>query len=183
MTNLNTTDYLDKVKNRLYENLRMLPHAPGVQVQAIPDDSVSMEVDEANEDLEADENKDVRLTKTDKDKRIMADNEYSDSEDEGPSGDDRRNNESHKNKKSKSNDAKAEINATEDTNGNKVEKTSSEVDEKKSAVNDEEEEEDVKTEEDEEKVTSSDVEMKDNGNDSATEKKEEDINEALPAEA
>ena len=31
MTNQNTPEYLDKIKTRLFENLRMLPHAPGVQ--------------------------------------------------------------------------------------------------------------------------------------------------------
>lgn len=33
MKNRNTTKSLEKIKNRLFENLRMLPHAPGVQVQ------------------------------------------------------------------------------------------------------------------------------------------------------
>ena len=33
MANQNTTEYLDKIKTRLFENLRMLPHAPGVQMQ------------------------------------------------------------------------------------------------------------------------------------------------------
>jgi len=33
MTNQNTPEYLDKIKTRLFENLRMLPHAPGVQMQ------------------------------------------------------------------------------------------------------------------------------------------------------
>ena len=32
MANQNTPEYLDKIKTRLFENLRMLPHAPGVQV-------------------------------------------------------------------------------------------------------------------------------------------------------
>lgn len=32
MSNQNTPEYLEKIKNRLFENLRMLPHAPGVQV-------------------------------------------------------------------------------------------------------------------------------------------------------
>lgn len=31
MSNQNTPEYLDKIKSRLYENLRMLPHAPSVQ--------------------------------------------------------------------------------------------------------------------------------------------------------
>ncbi len=33
MANQNTPEYLDKIKARLFENLRMLPHAPGVQMQ------------------------------------------------------------------------------------------------------------------------------------------------------
>ena len=32
MTNQNTTEYLHKIRQRLFENLRMLPHAPGVQM-------------------------------------------------------------------------------------------------------------------------------------------------------
>lgn len=39
MTNQNTNEYLEKIKQRLFENLRMLPHAPGVQMQAIPEDA------------------------------------------------------------------------------------------------------------------------------------------------
>lgn len=35
MTNQNTPEYLDKIKTRLFENLRMLPHAPGVQMQGM----------------------------------------------------------------------------------------------------------------------------------------------------
>ncbi|XP_041352977.1 probable histone deacetylase 1-B [Gigantopelta aegis] len=34
MGNQNTPEYLDKIKSRLFENLRMLPHAPGVQMQS-----------------------------------------------------------------------------------------------------------------------------------------------------
>ena len=35
MSNQNTTEYMDKIRSRLLENLRMLPHAPGVQMQDI----------------------------------------------------------------------------------------------------------------------------------------------------
>lgn len=114
MTNLNTSDYLEKVKNRLFENLRMLPHAPGVQVQPIPEDGIKMDIDDqdgaADGDTEAE--KEERGTKSEKDKRIMGDNEYSDSEDdEGPSGDNRKNRESHKNprKKQKTTEVKDEV--------------------------------------------------------------------------
>lgn len=165
MTNLNTQDYLDKVKSRLFENLRMLPHAPGVQVQAIPEDAIRMEVDD--EDNEAD--KDVRVPQSEKDRRIIPDNEYSDSEDEGPTGDDRKHRESHKNKKAKTDEIKAEI-PTEDTNGNKVEKI--EVDEKEKPKEEEPAAEEQKT--------STDVEMKENGNSksSIVEKEEEIVQDA-----
>lgn len=162
ITNLNTQDYLDKVKNRLFENLRMLPHAPGVQVQNIPEDGIQMEVDD--EDNEAD--KDVRAPQSEKDKRIIPDNEYSDSEDEGPTGDDRKHRESHKNKKQKTDEVKSEI-STEDTNGNKVEKI--EVDEKPATEDQPEEEKAISTD---------DVEMKENGNSKPS--KEEDILEETP---
>lgn len=74
---------------RLFENLRMLPHAPGVQVQAIPEDAIN---DESDDEDKVD--KDERLPQSDKDKRIVPDNEYSDSEDEGEGG--RRDNRSFK---------------------------------------------------------------------------------------
>ncbi|KAF3833578.1 hypothetical protein F7725_024782 [Dissostichus mawsoni] len=69
MTNQNTTEYLEKIKQRLFENLRMLPHAPGVQMQAIPEDAP---------------HPDIRAH----DKRIACEEEFSDSEDEaeGPGG-------------------------------------------------------------------------------------------------
>lgn len=113
MTNLNTSDYLEKVKTRLFENLRMLPHAPGVQVQAIPEDAIKMDIDDqdgaADGDTEAE--KDERAPQADKDKRIAPDNEFSDSEDEGPSGDNRKNRESHKNPRKK---ARTEASKTEE---------------------------------------------------------------------
>lgn len=67
----------------------MLPHAPGVQIQAIPEDAVN---DESEDEDKID--KDERLPQSDKDKRIVPDNEFSDSEDEGEGG--RRDNRSYK---------------------------------------------------------------------------------------
>lgn len=104
MSNQNTTEYLEKIKNRLFENLRMLPHAPGVQVQAIPEDAVNDESDDEDK-----VNKDERLPQSDKDKRIAPDNEFSDSEDEGEGG--RRDSRSYKGQRKrprldKSNDGK-----------------------------------------------------------------------------
>lgn len=56
----------------------MLPHAPGVQVQPIPEDGAVIEDSEAEEKINPDE----RLPQRDLDKRIQHENEYSDSEDE-----------------------------------------------------------------------------------------------------
>ncbi|KAL4235849.1 Histone deacetylase 2 [Mactra antiquata] len=77
MANQNTGEYLEKIKTRLFENLRMLPHAPGVQMQAIPEDALNDESD--NEDKE---NPDSRISIRASDKRIHCEEEFSDSEDE-----------------------------------------------------------------------------------------------------
>ena len=42
MSNQNTSEYMDKIRSRLLENLRMLPHAPGVQMADIPEDSLDI---------------------------------------------------------------------------------------------------------------------------------------------
>ncbi|XP_001946595.2 histone deacetylase Rpd3-like [Acyrthosiphon pisum] len=95
MTNTNATKHLEKVKIRLFKNLRMLPHAPGVQVQAIPEDGVRNESDD-EDNVNPDERKPQSIT----DKQIAPDNEYSDSEDEGMApgvgGGGRKNNRSYK---------------------------------------------------------------------------------------
>ena len=79
MANQNTGEYLDKIKNRLFENLRMLPHAPGVQMQVIHEDALN---DESNDD-DDNENTDERISIRAGDKRIACDEDFSDSEDEG----------------------------------------------------------------------------------------------------
>ncbi|CAG09908.1 unnamed protein product, partial [Tetraodon nigroviridis] len=81
MTNQNTNDYLEKIKQRLFENLRMLPHAPGVQMQAIPEDAVQ---EDSGDEEEEDPNK--RISIRAHDKRIACEEEFSDSEDEGEGG-------------------------------------------------------------------------------------------------
>uniref|UniRef100_A0A674D768 Histone deacetylase 2 n=1 Tax=Salmo trutta TaxID=8032 RepID=A0A674D768_SALTR len=89
MTNQNTLEYMDKIKQRLFENLRMLPHAPGVQMQTVPEDAITDDtVDEDAEDP------DKRMSIRASDKRIACDEEFSDSEDEGEGG--RRNEANHK---------------------------------------------------------------------------------------
>ncbi|XP_063852530.1 histone deacetylase 1-like [Scylla paramamosain] len=81
MANQNTPEYLDKIKTRLFENLRMLPHAPGVQSIAIPEDGLAEESEDEDK-VSPDERISIRAS----DKRIAPDNEYSDSEDEGEGG-------------------------------------------------------------------------------------------------
>ncbi|KAI8501428.1 Histone deacetylase 2 [Branchiostoma belcheri] len=92
MTNQNTPEYLEKIKQRLFENLRMLPHAPGVQMQAIPEDAIDQESENDEED-----DPDKRVSIRAQDKRITCDEEFSDSEDEGEGG--RRDHHSHKKRK------------------------------------------------------------------------------------
>uniref|UniRef100_A0A3Q1HPD2 Histone deacetylase 1 n=1 Tax=Anabas testudineus TaxID=64144 RepID=A0A3Q1HPD2_ANATE len=67
MTNQNTNDYLEKIRQHLFENLRMLPHAPGVQMQDIAGDTAH------------------NMFKCDPD-LIVREEEFSDSEDEGEGG-------------------------------------------------------------------------------------------------
>lgn len=112
MANQNTPEYMEKIKTRLFENLRMLPHAPGVQMADIPEDAVR----EESEDEGERQNPDQRVSSTytvqktyficdcvvlcfksninvslwiavrASDKRITCDEEFSDSEDEGEGG-------------------------------------------------------------------------------------------------
>ncbi|CAD5113514.1 DgyrCDS2674 [Dimorphilus gyrociliatus] len=77
MANQNTPEYLDKIKTRLFENLRMLPHAPSIQMQDVPDDAINTE---SHNDLN---NSDQRISIRASDKRIERDEDLEDSEDEG----------------------------------------------------------------------------------------------------
>lgn len=83
MQNQNTQDYLDKIKTRLFENLRMLPHAPGVQMGPTPEDAIN---DDSDDDEDNPKNSDQRISIRASDKRVSNDGEYSDSEDEGEDG-------------------------------------------------------------------------------------------------
>jgi len=85
MPNQNSSEYLDKIKVKLFDNLRMLPHVPGVQMQPIPDDA--MDVDRVvDEDKDSDPDK--RISQLQIDRRVADERELSDSEDED--GDNRR---------------------------------------------------------------------------------------------
>lgn len=90
MGNSNSLEYLDKIKTRLFENLRLIPNAPGVQMQPIPEDAIN-DIDDEEEDDKQD--KDERISIRASEKRVQNEAEYSDSEDEG---DGRRDQESHR---------------------------------------------------------------------------------------
>ncbi|KAI2626118.1 hypothetical protein GGS26DRAFT_563263 [Hypomontagnella submonticulosa] len=79
MENANSPEYLEKIKNQLIENLRRTAHAPSVQMQDVPRHSIGAMSDEEEaelDDLDEDENKDVRMTQRQWDQRIERDNEY-----------------------------------------------------------------------------------------------------------
>jgi len=116
MGNQNSKEYLDKIKQRLCENLRMLPHAPGVQTQAIPEDAIQEEEEDEDKVNPADERISIRASE----KRIQRENEYSDSEDEGEGRKDVRSNKKQPNKKLKS-----ETNGSANVAEEKDEKTKS----------------------------------------------------------
>ncbi|XP_074602063.1 histone deacetylase 2-like [Brevipalpus obovatus] len=78
MKNKNSSRYLDKVRTQLFENLRMLPHAPGIQQQDILEDTIDL-VSEDDDEQDPDERISIRASE----KRIVNDQEFSDSEDEG----------------------------------------------------------------------------------------------------
>ncbi|KAI9729111.1 MAG: histone deacetylase [Chrysothrix sp. TS-e1954] len=101
MDNANSPEYLAKIRNQVIENLSRTQFAPSAQMQDIPRDIEGMD-DEAEaelDDLDEDENKDVRNTTRQWDKRVERDDELDESEDEdenqrngvmGPSGPKRR---------------------------------------------------------------------------------------------
>jgi histone deacetylase 1/2 len=117
MPNQNSGDYLDKIKCKLLENLRMIPHVPSVQMQAVPDDAMNIDEQEAEamdagEDAAADKRGGSQIAK---DKRITNDQDLSESEDDDEAAasraEKRKNNENYKtilnNKKRVSEEGKA----------------------------------------------------------------------------
>lgn len=79
MPNMNTPEYLRKVRETVMQHLKSLEHAPSVQMQQVPVDHFSDE-DVEDEDLFKDE----RITQRERDARVVRPNEYEDSDDEGP---------------------------------------------------------------------------------------------------
>lgn len=85
MENANSPEYLEKIKNQLIENLKRTAHVPSVQMQDIPPDfphTMTEEEEAELEDLDEDENKDVRMTQRQWENRVERDNEYEDSDNE-----------------------------------------------------------------------------------------------------
>ncbi|KAI5927204.1 histone deacetylase RpdA/Rpd3 [Camillea tinctor] len=97
MENANSPEYLEKIKNQLVDNLRRTAHVPSVQMQDVPRHSLGAMSDEDDaelDDLDEDENKDVRMTQRQWENRIERDNEYEESDNEDL---DRANGVSHRN--------------------------------------------------------------------------------------
>ncbi|KAI1279291.1 hypothetical protein F5Y07DRAFT_358057 [Xylaria sp. FL0933] len=85
MENANSPEYLEKIKNQLIENLRRTAHVPSVQMQDVPRHSLGAMTDEDDaelDDLDEDENKDVRMTQRQWEQRIERDDEYEASDNE-----------------------------------------------------------------------------------------------------
>lgn len=85
MENANSPEYLEKIKNAVIENLKKTIPVPSVQMQDVPRQGFGTMTDEddaALDDEDEDNNKDVRLTQRGFDKRVVADNEFEESDDE-----------------------------------------------------------------------------------------------------
>lgn len=85
MENANSPEYLEKIKNQLIENLRRTAHVPSVQMQDHPGNFGATMTDEEEaelDDMDEDENKDVRMTERRWDKNIEKTNEFEDSDNE-----------------------------------------------------------------------------------------------------
>lgn len=84
MENANGYEYLEKIKVAVIENLKRTAHVPSVQMQDVPRQSlgVSDEQEAEMDDNDEDENKDVRLTQRQWEKRVERDDEFEESDDE-----------------------------------------------------------------------------------------------------
>jgi histone deacetylase 1/2 len=85
MENSNSRDYLDKIKSAVIDNLRQTGPAPSVQMQDVPRKPFGGMTDEEEaelDDLDEDENKDVRMTEHQWDKHIEHGAEFEPSDDD-----------------------------------------------------------------------------------------------------
>lgn len=87
MENANSTEYLEKIKVQVIENLKQTAaHVPSVQMQDVPRTSFGATMTEEEEaeldDLDEDTNKDVRVTQRQFEKTVERDDEFEDSDNE-----------------------------------------------------------------------------------------------------
>ena len=84
MENANSYEYLDKIKIAVIENLKKTAPVPSVQMQDVPRQGLGMTDEEEAEldDLDDDENKDVRMTQRQWEKSIVRQDEFDESDDE-----------------------------------------------------------------------------------------------------
>ncbi|KAK4149299.1 histone deacetylase [Chaetomidium leptoderma] len=84
MENANSYEYLEKIKIAVIENLKRTAHVPSVQMQDVPRQSMGMSDDQEAEldDQDEDDNKDVRMTQRQWEKRVERQDEYEESDDE-----------------------------------------------------------------------------------------------------
>jgi histone deacetylase 1/2 len=84
MENANNYEYLEKIKIAVIENLKRTAPVPSVQMQDVPRTGFGMSDEQEDEldDLDEDENKDVRTSQRQWDQNVQRQNEYEDSDDE-----------------------------------------------------------------------------------------------------
>ncbi|KAL2168894.1 hypothetical protein VTG60DRAFT_6729 [Thermothelomyces hinnuleus] len=84
MENANSPEYLEKIKIAVIENLKKTAHAPSVQMQDVPRQSMGMTDEQEAElnDRDEDENPDVRVTQRQWEKRVQRQDEFEESDDE-----------------------------------------------------------------------------------------------------
>ncbi|KAK0632675.1 hypothetical protein B0T14DRAFT_533060 [Immersiella caudata] len=84
MENANSYEYLEKIKIAVIENLKKTAPVPSVQMQDVPRASMGVtdEQDDEMDDLDEDENKDVRMTQRQWEKKVSRQDEYEESDDE-----------------------------------------------------------------------------------------------------
>jgi len=84
MENANSSEYLEKIKIQVIENLKKTAPVPSVQMQDVPRQGLGMsdgQEDELN-DADEDENKDVRMTQRQWEQKVHRQDEFEDSDDE-----------------------------------------------------------------------------------------------------
>lgn len=80
--NANSKQYLELIVKHVYENLKMLQHAPSVQMFHIPEDALEPEENRIKEEPDPD----VRINQMDEDKMVEPKNEFFDGENDNDKG-------------------------------------------------------------------------------------------------